>query len=110
MKPLITAMLLICLSLPVDLFAQRVGGGDIVFRPEVPGVKQVLFSHAKHVTGKGIKCSRCHYEIFEMARGSYGMNMEKITKGEFCGTCHNGRDAFGVHDKRHCDRCHHEPA
>jgi c(7)-type cytochrome triheme protein len=107
MKPLFTAMILICLSLPMDLSAHRVGGGDIVFRPAAPGVKQVLFSHEMHVTRKSIKCSRCHYEIFEMAKGSYGMTMEKITKGEFCGMCHNGRNAFDVHDKMHCDRCHH---
>ncbi|MGE5807581.1 MAG: c(7)-type cytochrome triheme domain-containing protein [Nitrospirota bacterium] len=107
MKQLFVVIVLIGLSLPLNLLAQRVGGGDIVFRPSVPGVKPVLFSHEKHVSEKGIKCCRCHYEIFEMARGSYGMNMEKITKGEFCGMCHNGRDAFDVHDKTLCEKCHH---
>ncbi len=85
--------------------ARSVGGGDLVFRPD-PNVRPVLFSHEGHVNGHDIKCSGCHYRIFQMAKGSYKMDMEKITKGEFCGACHDGRKAFGVKDRKNCKRCH----
>jgi c(7)-type cytochrome triheme protein len=41
-----------------------------------------------------------------MAKGSSEMGMAKITKGEFCGRCHNGRLSFGVKDRKNCSRCH----
>jgi c(7)-type cytochrome triheme protein len=106
MKVLFIAVAFICLMTESALQAKSVGGGDIIFTPKNPGVKQVLFSHENHVTGKNIKCSGCHYRIFQMAKGSYKMNMDKITEGEFCGKCHDGRIAFDVKDKKNCKRCH----
>jgi c(7)-type cytochrome triheme protein len=85
-------------------FAQTVGGGDLTFKPK--NAAPVVFSHEKHVVEHGLKCTGCHYQIFQMARGSYKMNMSKITKGDFCGKCHNGQKAFDVKDKKNCTRCH----
>jgi c(7)-type cytochrome triheme protein len=94
----------ISLVVPISAFAQVVGGGDLTFTPK--NAAPVVFSHRKHVTEHGLKCSGCHYQIFEMAQGSYKMNMDKITKGDFCGKCHNGQKAFDVKDKNNCSRCH----
>ncbi len=81
-----------------------VGGGDLTFNPK--DAKPVHFSHEAHVNDKSKKCSACHYHIFQMQKGSYKMNMSKITKGEFCGTCHNGERSFDVKDKASCAKCH----
>ncbi len=106
MKKLCVAAVFVCLMALFAPSARGMGGGDLVFTPKDPGVRPVLFSHERHVTAHDIKCTGCHYRIFQMAKGSYKMNMEKITKGEFCGMCHDGRKAFGVQDKNNCKRCH----
>ncbi len=94
-----------CLLVPVSALAQKIGGGDITFNPK--GVAPVVFSHDKHVSGKGLKCTGCHYQIFQMEKGSsYKMDMTKMTKGDFCGKCHNGQKSFDVKDQKNCSRCH----
>ncbi len=80
------------------------GGGNVRYEPK--GAAPVLFNHEKHVQANGRKCSGCHSGAFQMKKGSNKMNMSKITKGHFCGTCHNGRTAFDVDDRAHCNRCH----
>ncbi len=99
-RTFITAFLLI----PLGAFAQKVGGGDLTFTPK--NAAPVVFSHEIHVKEKGLKCVGCHYQIFEMAQGSYKMDMAKITKGNFCGKCHNGQKAFDAKDAKNCTRCH----
>ncbi len=103
-KRISVSLLLLSLLFPLSAFAQKVGGGDITFTPKNAG--QVLFSHEKHVSGKGVKCSGCHYQIFQMAQGSYKLDMSKINKGDFCGKCHNGQKSFDVQNKKNCSRCH----
>jgi c(7)-type cytochrome triheme protein len=103
-RSLAVAPFMACLLLPIGAFAQQVGGGDLTFMPGK--ARPVLFSHEKHVSEHGLKCSGCHYQIFQMARGSYKMNMEMITKGDFCGKCHDGQKAFDVKDRKNCSRCH----
>ena len=105
MKRIILITLLVtCLVLPFAAIAQKVGGGDITFTPK--NANPVIFSHEAHVKGKGIKCTGCHYQIFQMAQGSYKMDMSKLTKGDFCGKCHNGGKSFDVKDAKNCDKCH----
>ncbi len=105
MKPVIVAALLsLFFVLPQGALANKVGGGDITFSPK--NAKAVVFSHEKHVSEKGLKCTGCHYAIFQMAQGSYKMDMNKINKGDFCGKCHNGQKAFDVNDQKNCVRCH----
>lgn len=98
------SVLVVCLLLPLAAFSQKVGGGDITFSPQKAG--KVIFSHEKHVNDKGLKCTGCHYQIFQMQHGSYKMDMSKISKGDFCGKCHNGQKSFDVKDQKNCDRCH----
>lgn len=97
---------LTCLLVPQGAFAQnqKVGGGDLTFTPK--NAAPVIFSHEKHVNEKGLKCTGCHYQIFQMAQGSYKMDMSKLTKGDFCGKCHNGQKGFDVKDQKNCARCH----
>ncbi len=95
---------IICIVIPLGSTAKDVGGGDINFSPK--NTSPVLFSHEKHVNTKGLKCSGCHYHTFQMAKGSYKMDMTKITKGAFCGRCHNGEKAFDVKDQKKCSLCH----
>ena len=89
---------------PLGIAFAAVGGGDLVFKPA--NAKPVFFSHEKHVDEKRKKCSACHYHVFQMEKNSDKMDMTKITKGQFCGTCHNGDRSFDVHDKANCVKCH----
>src|SRR5512147_513431 len=100
----ITVLCIAGLMLPCLAQAREAGGGDIVFKPREPGIKQVLFSHDKHVIVQGIKCVKCHYSIFQMARGTFAMDMDKMAKGRFCGECHNGQKAFDVKGPKNCIR------
>jgi c(7)-type cytochrome triheme protein len=100
----LSIVLACCFLLPFSALAQKVGGGDLTFTSKK--ASPVLFSHERHVSEKGLKCTGCHYQIFQMAQGSYKMDMSKITKGEFCGKCHNGQKAFDVKDPKNCNRCH----
>jgi c(7)-type cytochrome triheme protein len=102
---MIVAMLVVAgLAVPGYAVAQKVGGGDLTFTPA--NASPVVFSHETHVKGKGIKCTGCHYQIFQMTQGSNKIDMAKITKGDFCGKCHNGQKAFDVKDEKNCVRCH----
>ena len=103
-KLFVTAMIIGCLSIPPVAFSRPGGGGDLVFVPQ--NAPPVVFSHNKHLQEQGLKCSGCHYQIFQMAQGSYKMKMEKITKGDYCGECHNGQVSFDVKDSQNCSRCH----
>ena len=98
------AVAVVLAALPLAALAEKVGGGDLQFTPK--NAAPVTFSHEKHVRDKGLKCTGCHYQIFQMAHGSYKMNMTKMNKGEFCGRCHNGQKSFDVKETKNCTRCH----
>ncbi len=84
----------------------KVGGGDVEFNPK--GAGKVLFQHEQHVTLMGFKCNDCHYKTFQMGGTSYKIEMSALTKGVFCGKCHDGNKAFDVKDANSCKRCHQE--
>ncbi|HAR45880.1 MAG: hypothetical protein A2X56_03915 [Nitrospirae bacterium GWC2_57_13] len=104
MKRNLATGLLFLVLLPAAGGAQSIGGGDVTFKPK--GAEPVVFSHELHVTSRGLKCTGCHYHVFQMTKGSYKMDMTKITKGDFCGKCHNGERSFGVLDEQNCVKCH----
>lgn len=79
----------------------KVGGGDILFTP--PGAANVLYSHELHVA-KGLKCSDCHYRLFNTNEARKSVTMADMGKGYSCGACHNGVRAFEV--KANCSKCH----
>ncbi len=67
----------------------------------------VTFSHKFHVTEKKLQCPDCHTKIFQMKRvAASQMKMANLNKGEYCGTCHNGKKAFGTKDTKDCGKCH----
>jgi c(7)-type cytochrome triheme protein len=90
------------------VFAQKVGGGNLTYAPK--NALPVIFNHKNHVNDKGLKCTGCHYQVFQMAQGSYKMEMKMLTKGYFCGKCHNGQKGFDVKDRKNCIRCHKLPS
>ncbi len=103
-RRLLLLVLVVCMFVPFTAVAEKVGGGDITFKPK--NASPVVFSHEKHVNDKGLKCTGCHYAIFQMQQGSYKMDMDKLTKGDFCGKCHNGQKSFDVKDQKNCIKCH----
>jgi c(7)-type cytochrome triheme protein len=84
----------------------KVGGGDVEYNPK--GAGKVVFAHEYHVNLKGQKCSNCHDKTFQMKGGdaSYKMDMSTLTKGQFCGSCHNGKQGFDLKAADSCRRCH----
>lgn len=86
--------------------------GDIQFQREgveagAEGFPAAIFPHWVHRIR--YRCDACHAETFKMERGSSEVSMEIIGRGESCGQCHNGTEAFDV-DFQNCVRCHKPPA
>ncbi len=64
----------------------------------------IIFSHKKHIVWNG--CEVCHPDIFpSVKKGSVKYSMLEITKGRYCGLCHD-RVAFPLNN---CERCHVAP-
>ncbi|MBI5182466.1 MAG: hypothetical protein HZA06_06110 [Nitrospirae bacterium] len=64
-------------------------------------MKPVVFTHDLH--GKRNKCDVCHDSIFIKKRGTNDINMNKNSKGQYCGKCHDGKTAYPL---LKCERCH----
>jgi len=61
-----------------------------------------LFSHWDH---DSFSCASCHPSTFPQRRA--GFTHADMEAGRFCGSCHNGRLAFGPKDKGvGCETCH----
>ncbi|MEJ2183206.1 MAG: cytochrome c3 family protein [Nitrospirota bacterium] len=60
-----------------------------------------FFDHATHAAM--FDCGKCHPESFPMKLNAAAISMADISRGKYCGDCHNGSVAFAS-DK--CDRCH----
>ena len=65
----------------------------------------VTFRHSGH-GGATAKCSRCHPSLFPMKASGKPLDYQGMLQGATCGTCHNGKEAFGVDDSDRCERCH----
>lgn len=77
---------------------------DIVLnkRSEQEGQRPVIFPHWFHRIR--YQCRVCHTELgFEMRAGANDVTMDEISKGKFCGACHNGDIAWSVDN---CGLCH----
>ncbi len=96
---IIPFMLIFILS---QMVSGRVGGGDIVYKPEK--ARNVIFSHEVHVKDIGLKCTECHDSIFTTKEKRKNFTMADMRKGLSCGACHNGKIAFDV--KANCSKCH----
>jgi c(7)-type cytochrome triheme protein len=68
------------------------------------GQQPVVFSHWLHRTK--YTCRVCHFELyFAMQTNATEITEEKNRAGEYCGACHDGKEAFG-HTEPNCGRCH----
>ncbi len=83
-----------------DIQFQRDGEGD-----SADSTPPAYFPHWKHRIH--FKCYVCHNSIFQMKAGTTKISMEEILKGKFCGTCHNGKQAWAAGFDT-CPRCHKE--
>ncbi|GBE01892.1 class III cytochrome C family protein [bacterium BMS3Bbin06] len=71
---------------------------------EKNGQKPVTFSHWSHRVK--YTCRVCHLELeFNMKLNSTEITEEANKNGLFCGTCHDGKTAFG-HTGKNCKKCH----
>jgi c(7)-type cytochrome triheme protein len=80
--------------------------GDVIFGREAgvnEGVPLAVFPHWFHRIR--FRCYVCHPAIFEMKAGANKITTDAINEGKFCGTCHNGKIAWGSSFDT-CNRCH----
>lgn len=76
---------------------------DITFTTKDAGT--VVFSHSKHLEQKSrrgipaFSCATCHTG----GKSKRHYTMVEMYRGQSCGACHNGKQAFDAHD---CSRCH----
>ncbi|GAM08881.1 class III cytochrome C family protein [Geobacter sp. OR-1] len=61
----------------------------------------VVFSHQKHLK-KYQDCAKCHNALFKTGKNPH-VTMAAMGKGESCGACHTGKQAFPLSD---CQKCH----
>lgn len=73
---------------------------DVELVPAAGEMFKAVFSHKSHT--EWLSCPGCHTGIFQMAKGTSAITMEKINGGESCGACH-GKVAFPA---TACGRCH----
>ena len=66
---------------------------------------KVVFSHTRHLAKKSqrgtpaFSCASCH----TAGKSKKRYTMEDMYKGQSCGACHNGKQAFDAHE---CSKCH----
>lgn len=103
MKRIVTFVLIAMVSLFVAGQGQAVELKDISYNTQNAG--KVIFSHKQHLAKKNrrgmaaFSCATCHTG----GKSKKRYTMEDMYKGESCGACHNGKQAFDAHD---CSKCH----
>ncbi len=82
---------------------------DVTFPVQAGSPGPVTFSHERHLSFQaGPDCTPCHQKAFSLLRHAADpLKMETMSRGESCGLCHNGKQAFSASDQ--CDRCHQSP-
>jgi c(7)-type cytochrome triheme protein len=86
----------VALKLPADLVYDRGLRADSV----------VTFSHATHVEFAGNTCTGCHPKPFHMLHPTHRTSHAVMNAGGACGTCHDGKQAFGTREPASCGTCH----
>jgi c(7)-type cytochrome triheme protein len=84
------------LRLPPNVSYELVVGPD----------RAVVFSHETHVPLAGNKCTACHPQTFRILSPTKQIAHAAMDAGGSCGSCHDGRQAFGVRDSTACASCH----
>lgn len=78
--------------------------GDVLMESSLKNNSQlpVVFRHWVHRSKHS--CRLCHVDIeFSMEAGATGVTEDDNKAGRYCGTCHNGKEAFKVSE---CTKCH----
>jgi len=95
---------LLPLLLTATAVADRVLGDVLMDRGSTAnGVPAVVFPHWKHRSE--FRCYACHPDVFEMRAGANDVTMDALSRGQFCGSCHDGRVAFPIGFDT-CRECH----
>lgn len=77
------------------------GGGNVRYYPKNFG--PVTFNHKLHLAN-GMTCKSCHDKLYDLSsKKSAHTTMDGMFKGEGCGSCHNGKQAFSSME---CGYCH----
>lgn len=97
------------ISVMAGLISLITSHGYAIELKEIPFITKdagtVIFSHNKHLAKKSVRgtaafsCASCHTN--NKSKRHY--TMADMYKGQSCGSCHNGKQAFDAHD---CSRCH----
>jgi c(7)-type cytochrome triheme protein len=69
------------------------------------GQGEVLFDGSRHA-GTGHGCKDCHHGLFTMKHGTARITHTALSRGEFCGACHNGKLSFSTDEQNKCSECH----
>ena len=100
----IVASVLAAVALPASSFGDEVLGNVSMNRLSTAnGIEAVVFPHWKHRSR--FRCYVCHPDVFEMRAGSNDVTMAMLSAGEFCGRCHDGKEAFAIGFET-CRNCH----
>ncbi|MDH5765406.1 MAG: hypothetical protein OEZ38_05255 [Gammaproteobacteria bacterium] len=107
-------LLTTCTSTIVNTAIAETPPGDIIFGDIIyegkgaeKGLPSSHFPHWKHRIR--YRCYVCHEKIFKMQRGANKMSMQQFKDGQFCGECHNGKEAYKIGFDT-CNRCHNKTA
>ena len=79
---------------------------DIIYARAPGDTGAVVFRHGTHVALEGDRCTGCHPRPFTMLRRGPVPRHAAMDAGGSCGSCHDGRRAFGVRDSVACRTCH----
>jgi c(7)-type cytochrome triheme protein len=85
--------------------------GRLVRTSERAAAFRVGFSHAKHDASENLRCAACHrvragLPLGRQVTSPVPFNHHAPERASSCGTCHNGKRAFGGDDFSVCTRCH----
>jgi len=113
---LIASIVAACSSVAIVAFAAGSPGGppppalrlpaDVAYELVVGADRAVVFSHETHFALAGNRCTACHPQTFRILAPTRQIAHREMDAGASCGTCHDGRQAFGVRDSTACTSCH----
>jgi c(7)-type cytochrome triheme protein len=98
MKKFFVFAVAVCFVFSLTGLAMAVGKGKKIEYDEKTTGK-VVFDGNTHAASK---CKDCHPTPFKMKKGAK-LTMADMKAGKSCGTCHDGKKAFGV---KECAKCH----
>ena len=78
----------------------------IVYERVVKPDSAVVFRHETHVAFENNRCTGCHPRPFLLLKPTKRIAHNDMESGGSCGTCHDGKKAFGVTDPTACPVCH----